>query len=102
MARYNVTVSKEEVDEYEFSGKLSNAFKSKVGQKFGKLTVYKLAGKDSKNLLQYFCQCDCGTFVVRKAHQLKPTTNKYLFSSCGCCYNKDKKISLEEMIDMGC
>lgn len=59
------------------------------GQKFGKLTVVKYAGKDKRNRALFYCKCECGNSkVVRGNHIAKGS-----IKSCGCLqgYNKNKR-----------
>jgi hypothetical protein len=99
MTQYNRIVDPKVVEESEFDEPTTKKFISKVGQKFGELTVFKFAGRDENQYLQYYCKCSCGNFVVRKAHQLTPNSLKlYSKQSCGCVINSDKKLPLVEMI----
>lgn len=59
--------------------------KNLTGQKFGRLTVIRIVGKDKFQNLIWLCKCDCGNEVsVRSASLIKGRT-----VSCGC-YNKEK------------
>ena len=59
--------------------------KDLTGQKFGRLTVIKIVGKDKYQNIIWLCKCDCGKDVsVRSASLLKGRT-----VSCDC-YNKEK------------
>lgn len=56
------------------------AIKDMTGQRFGKLVVKELAGKDGRGECKWLCQCDCGnTTVVYGSHLRKGRT-----VSCGC------------------
>lgn len=54
------------------------------GQKFGRLTVLKYAGRTSRRSSLYKCVCDCGTERIVRMDALK--SGKTV--SCGC-YNKE-------------
>ena len=51
-----------------------------TGQRFGKLTVVSMAGKDKEGRVNWNCVCDCGGTVVAPTGQLKAGYRK----SCGC------------------
>lgn len=55
-----------------------------AGQRFGRLTVIREAGKDSHGMYKWLCQCDCGNQTVVLSSQLKSGRTK----SCGC-YRKE-------------
>lgn len=91
-------VSESEFNDTNFEEPKTLKFKSKVGQKFGHLTVLKLAGKTGK-FYDYFCKCTCGNVVSRNASNLTPKNlERYPSMSCGCQMNKDKRVPLSEMI----
>ncbi len=51
-----------------------------TGQRFGRLTVIELAGKNKHGQRMWLCKCDCGTEkVVAEKHLKSGGTN-----SCGC------------------
>lgn len=52
------------------------------GQKFGRLTVIRYAGKSQSNQTMWECQCECGNTITAQAQNLKNGHTK----SCGC-YN---------------
>lgn len=54
--------------------------KNLVGQRFGFLTVIKLAEKDHRNLVVWECVCDCGNTTIVLGGTLKNGGTK----SCGC------------------
>lgn len=62
-------------------------FNDLTGQKFNRLTVIRLCGRDKYGKILYECQCDCGNKCVTHARSLKSGHCK----SCGC-YNHDIKI----------
>lgn len=90
-------VTEEEVNASFFETPTHYNFKSKVGQRFGKLQVLKLQGAtDGKNKeYQYYCKCDCGSYLIRRSSNL----NNRLTRSCGCDINSHKKLTLVEMLD---
>lgn len=54
----------------------SNNFKDLTGQKFGLLTVIRLAKDDEKihdssHGAQWVCKCDCGAIVIKSTYALK-------------------------------
>ena len=52
-----------------------------TGQRFGYLTVIKKAEhRDSKNHIQFICQCDCGKYITTTTSKLRSGHVK----SCGC------------------
>lgn len=51
-----------------------------TGNKYGRLTVLKYAGKDKWGGLKWLCKCDCGNKKVVKGSSLKMGLTK----SCGC------------------
>ena len=63
------------------------AFNDLTGQKFNRLTVIRMYGRDKYGKILYECQCDCGNVYVTHARSLKSGHCK----SCGC-YNYDVKI----------
>ena len=54
--------------------------KDLTGQRFGKLVAKKIVGKDEKNRMIWYCECDCGG--------TKDVVSEYLIigsvKSCGC------------------
>ena len=59
--------------------------KDLTGQRFGRLTVIKMVGKDSIGKILWLCQCDCGEECIIRGNSLR-TGNT---TSCGC-YNKQR------------
>lgn len=57
-------------------------FQDLTGQKFGRLTVIKLAGKEKYGTYRWLCKCECGNEVEVRASSLKNGNTK----SCGCYY----------------
>ena len=51
-----------------------------TGQRFGRLTVIKEAGKTKQNRIKWLCQCDCGKETVIPSSSLIKGHTK----SCGC------------------
>lgn len=58
-----------------------------TGQRFGKLKVVSLAGKDKMGRICWNCECDCGGKVVAPTGQLKAGYRK----SCGCMSRPPRK-----------
>ena len=50
------------------------------GQKFGKLTAIKRAGKDKNGRIMWLCKCDCGNLINVSTTDLRAGRRK----SCGC------------------
>lgn len=50
------------------------------GQRFGKLVVVSLAGKNKWANLRFNCKCDCGNFKEVQSHNLRRGVTR----SCGC------------------
>jgi hypothetical protein len=55
------------------------AFIDRTGQRFGRLVVLGVEGRDRWGKLLWLCQCDCGRTISARASNLKAKT-----SSCGC------------------
>jgi len=53
-----------------------------IGQKFGKLTVVSLAGRDVKSNVMWECRCDCGN--VKNFYESKLLLKNNPTRSCGC------------------
>lgn len=73
-----------------------------TGQRFGRLTVTRLVGKDKNQNRIWECLCDCGNEVTVRAINLKQGGT----TSCGC-YRKEiqrelSKISMQQMIETQC
>ena len=58
-----------------------------TGQRFGKLVVKSMAGKDSNGQTMWNCVCDCGGTVVAPTGQLKAGYRR----SCGCLSRPPRK-----------
>lgn len=56
-----------------------------TGQKFGRLTVLKHAGKGAGNVSMWLCRCDCGTEKVFYSNNIK---RKNHTTSCGCAHSE--------------
>lgn len=52
-----------------------------IGQRFGRLVVFRMGGKDKKQNRLWQCQCDCGNITEVRAYELKA---KNPTKSCGC------------------
>jgi hypothetical protein len=64
-----------------------------TGQRFNKLVVLSLAGKDAYGNATWLCQCDCGNKKVIVGMNLR----KNMTTSCGCLH---KEIAKKLMTDM--
>ncbi len=81
--------------EIELGKRVSNI----VGNKYGQLTVlYPCEKKNGRYF--YYCQCDCGNFVIKEGGNLK----KGLTTSCGCAKKQPKKTrdKSKAMVDLVC
>ncbi len=58
-----------------------------TGQRFGKLTVCELAGKDKRGGCLWKCKCDCGGEIVASSANLR----KGRYKGCGCQMGKMKE-----------
>jgi hypothetical protein len=56
------------------------AFIDLTGQRFGRLTVLSLAGRDKEQKLLWLCRCDCGSEKIISRHNLRQGASK----SCDC------------------
>lgn len=54
------------------------------GQRFGKLVVESLAGRDRRNLIVWRCKCDCGNETLAKSASLRNKVLRSAKRSCGC------------------
>lgn len=54
--------------------------KDLTGQRFGRLIVVELVGKDKEHRALWRCQCDCGNECIKSSKHLTPNGTK----SCGC------------------
>jgi hypothetical protein len=57
-----------------------------TGQRFGKLTVLKLYGRDKNGIIKWLCKCDCGSETIVYGEALKIGRTK----SCGCSQTTHK------------
>ena len=78
-------------------GRLMRKITDLLGQKFGRLKVISLFGKDKYNNARWLCQCDCGNETIVIGSELR-RTNRIGTRSCGCLqkerrehYNKNCK-----------
>jgi len=51
-----------------------------IGQKFGRLTVIRFAGKSKYHIACWLCECDCGNVITTRGSCLKNGSAQ----SCGC------------------
>lgn len=51
-----------------------------TGQKFGRLTIIKQAGKNKRRQSRWLCRCDCQRMTIVLGHSLKSDNTR----SCGC------------------
>jgi len=51
-----------------------------AGQRFGRLKAIEICGRDSRQLVVWFCSCDCGKSAMVTSHNLRTGNTK----SCGC------------------
>jgi len=63
---------------------MNKNFKDITGQKFERLTVIKIAGKDKGRNYKWLCQCDCGNILKVVGNSLRMGRTK----SCGCLQKK--------------
>lgn len=57
-----------------------NPIKDRTGQRYGRLTVIGIAGRNSRGKILWRCKCDCGNEILRESGTLKPGRE----CSCGC------------------
>lgn len=76
---------------------VGGSYKSKVGKRYGFLTVLEYAGRDNTGKVVYLCKCDCGKSVFKQTGNLR---NDSVKRSCGCKMNSEKKLTIEEMESM--
>ena len=69
-------------------------FKDITGQRFGKLTVIKVAGKNKQGYL-WECLCDCGTIKIISGISLRRGAT----NSCGCLNSKNNLIIKNLLIE---
>ena len=68
-------------------------YKDITGQKFGRLTVIEMAGKDKHQKILWKCKCDCGNEVIVVGCRLRKGHTK----SCGCL---QKEKASEQLIKL--
>lgn len=59
--------------------------KNLAGQRFGRLTVGGIAGKDTRGKILWECRCDCGKMAVVRSEALVNGCTR----SCGCLRTRD-------------
>jgi len=69
-----------EAGEVKSCGCLREEVIDMAGQKFGKLTIIKRAGKDKDRHAKWLCKCGCGKEKIIKGNNLRLGITK----SCGC------------------
>lgn len=57
-----------------------SAIRDLAGQKFNRLTVLSIVGRDSRGRATWLCRCECGNTVVARSYKLVSGKTK----SCGC------------------
>ncbi len=62
-----------------------------IGKNFGKLTVYKRAGRDTSKKTMWECHCGCGGSRIVRTHDL--LNGKY--KDCGCAAKEQKVLEKE-------
>lgn len=60
------------------------AFKNRLGEKYGRLTVIEYAGKDHRGKHLWKCLCECGNIKIVVSDNLSSGKSK----SCGCLLNE--------------
>lgn len=71
------------------------SFVSKVGRRYGFLTVTAYHGKDTAGKSVYKCLCHCGKTILKSTSNLR--LNNEVKYSCGCQMNSEKRVSVEDM-----
>lgn len=56
-----------------------------AGQRFGRLLVIELAGRDRRGHVTWSCRCDCGAACVRVGHQLVQSRRETRVPMCTRC-----------------
>jgi hypothetical protein len=69
---------------------MNKNIKDITGERFGRLVVIEMAGRNSSQSVMWKCQCDCGNIVIVVGTSLRLGTTV----SCGC-YHKDRLIELQ-------
>ncbi len=59
---------------------MANKIKDLSGQRFGKLLVLSIDGKNNQGNYKFKCQCDCGEIIIVSGGNLQRSR----FNSCGC------------------
>jgi hypothetical protein len=62
----------------------SSRYEAFVGQRFGRLIVKRIVGRDERSNMLLACLCNCGNSVTVRADRLKANKVK----SCGCFRNE--------------
>lgn len=57
-----------------------SSFKDITGERFGRLVVESLAGRDKNKKIKWTCLCDCGTRITTTSNNLRTGGSR----SCGC------------------
>lgn len=66
-----------------------------VGERFGRLTVLKWAGRNKHNQTTWLCRCDCGNEITVVAGNLRSSNSQ----SCGCLNHETwKRETLPKLI----
>lgn len=55
-----------------------------TGQKFGRLTVVRMAGYDNRNATTWECTCECGKIVTTRGDRIREGRAR----SCGCLHKE--------------
>lgn len=71
--------------------------KDLTGQKFGRLTVIELAGKNNYNQAIWLCECECGEKTEVFAGNLRRNRTK----SCGCLNDEYRKKDAQKLGTIG-
>lgn len=72
-----------------------HGIKNLTNQKFGKLTVLRLAKEKTKNRASWFCRCDCGRCIVVRSDRLQNGNTK----SCGCLERSNGEQEIKNLLD---
>lgn len=68
---------------------LKEDWNSHIGEKHGRLTIMRVAGKNKYNHVLYECLCECGNLAIIEATCVKRNKTK----SCGCLQKEKTKES---------
>ena len=63
-----------------------------TGQKFGRLTVIRRAGRDKLGKYLWLCKCECGKETVVRGYTLKNGSTK----SCGCLWEENLREQIKK------